>query len=132
MDRQAELLPCPFCGARPHRGLGKVQHDQLHGEPFQRAWIRCPSGHASFDCMTEQMAADAWNTRQSSQLSELRKAAEGMAEALAIADDAIREMFRYYDGGETRGSYDGRPERNQLRKAGYVTRTALSQYRRES
>lgn len=62
----------------------------------------------------------------------LRKAAEGMAEALAIADDAIREMFRYYDGGETRGSYDGRPERNQLRKAGYVTRTALSQYRRES
>lgn len=48
-----------------------------------------------------------------------------LREALKVADDAIREMFRYYDGGETRGSYDGKPERAQLRKAGYVVRAAL-------
>lgn len=47
--------------------------------------------------------------------------------ALAVANTAINEMFRYYDGGETRGSYDGKPERNQLRKAGYVVRAALGQ-----
>lgn len=47
-------------------------------------------------------------------------------EALGICSDAINEMFRYYDGGETRGSYDGRPERDQLRRAGYIARQALS------
>jgi len=48
-------------------------------------------------------------------------------ETLKVADDAINEMFRYFDGGETRGSYDGKPERNQLRKAGYKTRAAFTQ-----
>jgi hypothetical protein len=48
-----------------------------------------------------------------------------LREVLKAADDAIAEMFRYFDGGETRGSYDGKPERNQLRKAGYATRAAL-------
>jgi hypothetical protein len=49
-----------------------------------------------------------------------------VVEALEKADAAIREMFRYYDGGETRGSYDGKPERAQLRKAGYATTKALA------
>jgi hypothetical protein len=51
---------------------------------------------------------------------------ERLRDALKVADDAIREMFRYFDGGETRGSYDGKPERNQLRMAGQVTRAALA------
>lgn len=50
---------------------------------------------------------------------------ERLREALRVADDAIAEMFRYYDGGEMRGSYDGRPERDGLRKAGYAIRAAL-------
>ena len=45
---------------------------------------------------------------------------------LRTASDAINEMFRYFDGGETRGSYDGRPERDQLRKAGYALKSLLS------
>lgn len=49
-----------------------------------------------------------------------------VVEALEKADAAIREMFRYYYGGETRGSYDGNPERAQLRKAGYATTKALA------
>jgi len=49
-----------------------------------------------------------------------------VVKALEAADGAIREMFRYFDGGETRGSYDGKPERAQLRKAGYRTTAALA------
>lgn len=52
--------------------------------------------------------------------------------ALATADAAIKEMFRYYDGGETRGSYDGRPERDQLRKAGYAVRATLAKLDRSA
>lgn len=55
-----------------------------------------------------------------------RAAAPELLEALRVADDAIKEMFRYYDGGETRGSYDGKPERAQLRKAGYTARAAIA------
>ena len=53
-------------------------------------------------------------------------AAPELLEALRVADAAIKEMFRYYDGGETRGSYDGKPERAQLRKAGYATSRAIA------
>ena len=53
-------------------------------------------------------------------------AAPELLEALRVADAAIKEMFRYYDGGETRGSYDGKPERAQLRKAGYATSAAIA------
>lgn len=49
-----------------------------------------------------------------------------LREALAKSEDAMREMFRYYDGGETRGSYDGKPERAQLRTAWQIARAALA------
>jgi hypothetical protein len=51
---------------------------------------------------------------------------EGIVEALREADAAIAEYIRYLDGGEMRGSYDGKPERNALRKAGIATRKALA------
>lgn len=63
------------------------------------------------------------------EIRRLREQCEALHEALKQADDAIKEMFRYFDGGETRGSYDGRPERDQLRKAGYRTSTTLTAYR---
>lgn len=53
-------------------------------------------------------------------------AAPDLLVALKVASDAINEMFRYFDGGETRGSYDGKPERAQLRKAGYAAKAALA------
>jgi len=49
-----------------------------------------------------------------------------LEEGLRTASDAINEMFRYFDGGETRGSYNGRPERDQLRKAGYALKSLIS------
>jgi hypothetical protein len=58
--------------------------------------------------------------------SEAADAGADLLEALKIASDAINEMFRYFDGGETRGSYDGKPERAQLRKAGYAVKAAIA------
>lgn len=49
--------PCPFCGATPHHGLGKVQHCQLHGDPFQDFSIWCPHGCAK---ITRGDGARAW------------------------------------------------------------------------
>jgi hypothetical protein len=57
------LLGCPFCGATPHRGLGKVWHDQLHGEPHQDFSFWCPKGHARVTASNEARALKAWNTR---------------------------------------------------------------------
>lgn len=62
---------------------------------------------------------------QPDETETLRAEVARLREALGVADAAIKEMFRYYDGGETHGSYDGKPERNQLRKAGYATTAAL-------
>ncbi|MEE2741815.1 MAG: hypothetical protein VYA35_10685 [Pseudomonadota bacterium] len=52
------------------------------------------------------------------QIAELRS-------ALEKADAAIAEYYRYWTGGETRGSYDGKPERANLWKAGHASRAAL-------
>jgi hypothetical protein len=38
-------------------------------------------------------------------------------EALKLSESAMREYYRYWTGGETRGSYDGKPERNALWEA---------------
>lgn len=50
---------------------------------------------------------------------------ERLREALSEAHKAIAEYYRYWTGGETRGSYDGKPERNGLWKAMYAARTTL-------
>ena len=70
----------------------------------------------------------AWATVASSlpTPSDQEKRISELEAGLRTASDAINEMFRYFDGGETRGSYDGRPERNQLRKAGYELKSLLS------
>jgi len=61
-------------------------------------------------------------------LAAYKAMADEMARAVEVADSAIAEWFRYLYGGEMRGSYDGKPERDQLQKAGYTTRTTLSRY----
>ena len=57
-----------------------------------------------------------------------RAAVAELVEALEEADAAIKEWFRYLHGGEMRGSYDGKPEREMLRKAGYRASAALSRH----
>ena len=84
------------------------------------AWNRHAPG---YNCYLFRLAA--LRTPQPDETETLRAEVARLREALVVADDAIKEMFRYYDGGETHGSYDGKPERNQLRKAGYATSAAL-------
>lgn len=81
----AKSLPCPFCGARPHHGLGKVEHCSLHGEPFQRFNIWCPKGHAKVSGANEELANREWNTRP-----HAVSAAEG--DLLGKALEALREL----------------------------------------
>lgn len=54
-----------------------------------------------------------------------------LVEALEKAERAIAEYYRYWTGGETRGSYDGKPERQGLWEAQRRARTTLSRYRGE-
>ena len=86
------------------------------------------------DCFEEAYRAGAENEMRTAELdfavekmTAYRAENELLREVVKVADDAINEMFRYFDGGETRGSYDGKPERAQLRKAGYAARNALAQ-----
>lgn len=50
---------------------------------------------------------------------------ERLREAVAVSNTAMAEYYRYWTGGETRGSYDGKPEREGLWRAMYKTRAAL-------
>lgn len=65
------------------------------------------------------------------QLSEQVEALEAenkrLREALAMSEAAISEFYRYQYGGEMRGSYDGKPERDGLWKAMYLSRAALGE-----
>ncbi|MND54121.1 hypothetical protein D3C87_908410 [compost metagenome] len=58
-----KLKPCPFCGSHPVHGLMKVEYCQLHGEPFQRARVNCPHGHAEIICSSLAEAKKKWNRR---------------------------------------------------------------------
>jgi hypothetical protein len=57
------LKACPFCGANPHHGLGKVEYCQLHGDPFQRFSVWCPSGCAKKTAADRERAIASWNAR---------------------------------------------------------------------
>ncbi len=52
---------------------------------------------------------------------------ERLREALSTSHAAMAEYYRYFTGGETKGSYDGKPERSNLWKAMYAARAALVQ-----
>lgn len=142
MSEELKTCPNPWC--EPTLNPITISERDSKGD-FTLLAKRCVDcGVQSPAKPTLDEAIAAWNTRADDTLraenemrtAELDFAVEKMAayrsenellrEAVKVADDAINEMFRYFDGGETRGSYDGNPERAQLRKAGYATRNALS------
>lgn len=49
-----------------------------------------------------------------------------LLEALRQSERAIAEYYRYWTGGETRGSYDGKPERKGLWDAQHKARQAIA------
>lgn len=59
-------------------------------------------------------------------LERIKRERDQAAEALREAERAIAEYYRYWTGGETRGSYDGKPERNGLWKAKHKARQTLA------
>lgn len=62
MTDETKLKGCPFCGAKPHLGLSKIQHDQLHGDPYQDTIIKCP--HLCVEMRgSRDSVFDRWNTR---------------------------------------------------------------------
>jgi len=119
----AALLPCPFCG-------GAAYTVSTNDERMWFAGCRdcyCNVGE-SYDrsAMPEHMfsseeeAIAAWNRRAG------QAHAAGLLEALEAAERAIAEYYRYWTGGETRGSYDGKPERNGLWEARQKVRAAIA------
>lgn len=88
---EAALKPCPFCGATPHRGLGKVYYDQLHGEPQQNYSIWCPRGHAKITRVDCEQATEEWNTRASPAASgDLRERIARIVDPTAKFDTSIK------------------------------------------
>jgi len=70
---------------------------------------------------------------RNSYFAEKRKASaleadnKRLREVLVMSEAAISEFYRYQYGGEMRGSYDGKPERDGLWKAMYQARAALGE-----
>lgn len=69
---------------------------------------------------------DRSDTEQHEDRNEAASEIELLRHALRNSADAIDEFFRYWHGGEARGSYDGKPEREGLLKAGTMARRMLS------
>jgi len=62
----------------------------------------------------------------SAKLSTLAAENERLKAMVAEMEGAISEYYRYHTGGETRGSYDGKPERNRLWRAMYAARALIA------
>jgi hypothetical protein len=58
-------------------------------------------------------------------IAKLEAEVARLREALVATEGAIAEYYRYWTGGEMRGSYDGKPERASLWKSRQTARTAL-------
>ena len=100
-------------GQEPLADFGQVFSDYWHKRAKAALAALAPFRAAEREALQSELAA-------------VTAERDAMREALSTAEGAMREMFRYYDGGETRGSYDGKPERSGLRKAWYAARAALA------
>ena len=79
---EAALLPCPFCGATPNRGLVKRKGWQ-DSEEYQNYKIWCPHHCASFDMPSEQMAIQEWNRRATPSRNDILEALSDLADCAA-------------------------------------------------
>ena len=60
---ELNLLPCPFCGQKPHVHLSKKKNSQ-DGESYQDTVIECKCGVVRIE-RSEDVAVEIWNTRTS-------------------------------------------------------------------
>jgi hypothetical protein len=110
---QDKLLPCPFCGAKPHQGLTKVEHCQLHGEPFQRFEVKCPHTCARIVRPDRAAAIAAWNTRPSP------------TEAQSVSGEMVEHIATLQRWLDNTPDYDGDDPRASLYRGNRETLTAV-------
>lgn len=123
-------LPCPFCGSPAEIEEGSDHHGTWFNLGCSRHWGHVRNPDHTNTCIAGRIyytetdvplaeALTAWNTRAVNSHHDL-------IEALREAEAAIAEYYRYWTGGETRGSYDGKPERQGLWNARYKARAILT------
>ena len=116
VDRQAQALE-QIAGSHWERfGIDQTDIEQIPDLSADEA-MNLARDTLSLD---HPVVADRDRTiaEQAAELAKLR-------EALRASHDATAEYYRYWTGGETRGSYDGKPERANLWKAMYSACAAL-------
>lgn len=87
-QQKGELLPCPFCGAKPHQGFSKAIEQVNSGDKYQNYIISCPKKCARIERETAYQAALQWNTRANSQ-SELEKLNQELVDRLTSVRETI-------------------------------------------
>lgn len=132
---QSELKPCAHCGSSDIEDRESVSdyYVACRNCGARTGLVYLGASDAANAFKKRELIA-AWNTRASdaeiARLTEALRAAEeremGLREALGATESAIAEYYRYWTGGEMRGSYDGRPERNGLWQALHKARQALA------
>jgi len=127
-----ELLPCPFCGAHPHHGLTKVEHDQLHGEPFQRFRVWCPHGCASKLEANRELAVAVWNRRAADSRANQAVVTEEMVEAAlsAAASDVLAERARQIAVEGWTPEHDDSHDHGEMARAAMAYAYGAPEYRR--
>lgn len=77
-------------------------------------------------CCTVEEMAESWAELLDNIEATPSQDASALVEALRQAGAAMNEYYRYWTGGEMRGSYDGKPERKALWDAMYKVRAVLA------
>lgn len=85
------------------------------------------ANHLYADCAADGNSSGAATVKtMQAELTRLQSEIAALREALAGAEAAISGYYRYFTGGEMRGSYDGKPEREAMWKAQRQARAALA------
>jgi len=96
----------------------------LHYDPVEKEPFAHPAADGDYVRYVAYAALTADRASCQARVEELERALRG-------AETAIAEFYRYWTGGEMRGSYDGKPERDALWKAMHAARTVLARSARK-
>ena len=95
----------------------------MHAQAVELGYPSILEALEATDYMKEELAT------LRTQLAASQADVARLREALQKAESAIAEYYRYWTGGEARGSYDGKPERKGLWDAQRLARAAIKDTR---
>ncbi len=90
---EGALSPCPFCGSEPKFGFNPSAYVSCGQCGTEGPWFDGVSNRGSIsDFEAQQLAIESWNNRPDLALNNIAKdkEIEALREALASADDALR------------------------------------------